>query len=59
MTAATGIVLKVSMKFFHSLSENLRLPVLLFYYTHRRSRRVCLSRLIRGSREGGRNLRGI
>ena len=59
MTAATGIVLKVSMKCFHSFSENFRLPVLLSYYTRRRSHRACLSRLIRGFLEGGRNLKGI
>ncbi len=49
MTAATGMVLKVSMKCFHSLSENFRLPVLLSDYTRHRSRRACLSLLISDS----------
>lgn len=59
MTAATGIVLKVSMKCFHSFSENFRLPVLLSYYTRHRSHRACLSQLIRDFLEGGRNSRDI
>ena len=58
MTAAIGMALKVSTKFFQIFTENFRLPAWVGAYTRRRSRRAYWSPLIRGCRAGGRSSRG-
>lgn len=59
MMAATGRVLKQSMKYFHILVEYFRLPELVYEYTSRKIRRFCLFLQTNGCLSAGRSSKGI